>query len=168
MEAVAQRSGRNHHSHPFVGSSKHLVTKVQMVGSTKLPNSSYTSSIDEVQTFVRRCAEPRPAADQVKAAIRRASQRLGISFSRMRDIWRGNAEEMDRISREATKIELAHAIARIEVLRDRMQAARTPGSLQVVAGLDAALDALGLGSAELIPSTVANCPRTPARRGWRD
>jgi hypothetical protein len=119
-----------------------------MVGVTKLPNSSYTSSIDVAQTPVRQCAEPRPAGNQVKAAIRRASQRLGTSFSRMRDNWHGNAEEMDRISREATNIELAHAIARIEVLTDRMLAAPTPASLQVVAGLDAALRALGRSSAD--------------------
>ena len=81
-----------------------------MIGATKLPNSSYASSIDEAQTLVRRCAEPRPAADQVKAAIRRASQRLDIPFSRIRDIWYGDArridaEEMDRLRRGAESAE---------------------------------------------------------------
>jgi hypothetical protein len=90
-----------------------------MVGATKLPNSSFASSIDEAQTLVRRCAEPRPAGDQVKAAVRRASRRLGLSFNRTRDIWYGqarriDAEEMDRLRRRAENSELAHAIARAE------------------------------------------------------
>jgi len=119
-----------------------------MVGATKLPNSSYTSSIDEAQTLVRRCAEPRPAGDTVKGAVRRASQRLGIPFTRTRDIWYGDAkridaQEMDRLRSEAENVELAHAIAGIEVLRNRMLASRTPASLQVVDCLNAALRSLG-------------------------
>jgi hypothetical protein len=112
-----------------------------MIGATKLPNSSYTSSIDEAQTLVRRCAEPRPAGDQVKAAVRRASQRLDIPFSRARDIWYGdarriNADEMDRLRREAEKAELAQAVAAIEFLKNKAVA---PGSHQVITNLHAAL-----------------------------
>ena len=85
-----------------------------MISATKLPNSSYASSIDEAQTLVRKCAEPRPPGDQVKAAIHRASQRLELPFSRTRDIWYGDArridaEEMDRLRRGAEKAELAQA-----------------------------------------------------------
>jgi hypothetical protein len=91
-----------------------------MIGANKLPNSSYTSSIDEARTLVRRCAEPRPANDSIKAAIRRASQRLGIPFSRVRDIWYGDArridaDEMDMLRQEAEKAELAQAVAAIEL-----------------------------------------------------
>src|ERR1700730_15261660 len=98
-----------------------------MISATKLPNSSYASSIDEAQILVRRCAEPRPAGDQVKAAIRRASRRLEIPFSRARDIWYGDArridaEEMDRLRREAEKAELARAVAAIEFLQDKILA----------------------------------------------
>src|SRR5882757_7352070 len=98
-----------------------------MIGATKLPNSSYASSIDEAQNLVRRCAEPRPAGDQVKAAIRRASKRLDIPFSRTKDIWYGDArridaEEMDRLRQGAENTEFAHAIAGIEVFRNRMLA----------------------------------------------
>ena len=112
-----------------------------MIGATKLPNSSYASSIDEAQTLVRRCAEPRPAGDQVKAAIRRASQRLEIPFSRTRDIWYGDArridaEEMDRLRRGAEKAELAQAVAAIEFLKNR---AVTSGSHQAITDLHAAL-----------------------------
>jgi hypothetical protein len=110
--------------------------------------SSHNSSIKEAQTLVRRCAEPRPTGDQVKAAIARASRRLGLPFNRTKDIWYGDArcicaEEMDRLRREAENTELAHAVAGIEVLRNRMLASRSPTSRQVVAGLTAALCALG-------------------------
>jgi hypothetical protein len=120
-----------------------------MVGPTKLPNSSYTSSIDEAQTLVRRCAEPRPAADKVKAAIRRASQRLDIPFSRVRDIWYGDARridahEMDRLRQGAEDAEFAQAVAGIEVLRNRMLESNLPASPQVFAALTAALSALEL------------------------
>jgi hypothetical protein len=120
-----------------------------MIGATKLPNSSYASSIDEAQTLVRRCAEPRPAGDQVKAAIRRASRRLGLSFTRTRDLWYGDArridaEEMDRLRRGAENAEFAQAVAGIEVLRNRMLESNLPASRQVFAALTAALSALGL------------------------
>jgi hypothetical protein len=120
-----------------------------MVGATKLPRSSYASSIDEAQTLVRRCAEPRPPGDSVKAAVRRASRRLGIPFSRTRDIWYGDArridaEEMDRLRQVAEKAELAQAVAGIEVLRNRMLESNLPASRQVFAALTAALSALEL------------------------
>jgi hypothetical protein len=121
----------------------------QMVGATKLPSSSYASSIDEAQTLVRRCAEPRPAGDQVKAAIRRASRRLGLPFTRTRDIWYGDArridaEEMDRLRHGAENAEFAQAVAGIQVLRNRMLESNLPASRQVFAALTAALSALGL------------------------
>ena len=92
----------------------------------------------------------------MKAAVRRASQRLDMPFSRTRDIWYGDARridahEMDRLRSTAEKVELEQAIVGIEVLRKRMQAALTPASLQVVAALNAALGALGRGSAEVMP-----------------
>jgi hypothetical protein len=112
-----------------------------MIGPTKFPNSSYASSIDEAQILVRRCAEPRPAGDQVKAAVRRASQRLGIAFSRVRDIWYGDArridaDEMDRLRRGAEKAELAQAVAAIEFLKNKAVAS---GSHQAITDLHAAL-----------------------------
>ena len=115
-----------------------------MIGATKLPNSSYASSIDEAQILVRRCAEPRPAGDQVKAAVRRASQRLEIPFSRVRDIWYGdarriNADEMDQLRREAEKAELAQAVAATEFLRNKILASPSSASNQVITSLHAAL-----------------------------
>jgi hypothetical protein len=77
----------------------------------------------------------------VKAAIRRASQRLEIPFSRTRDIWYGDArrigaEEMDRLRHGAEKAELAQAVAAIELLKNRAVA---PASHQVITNLHAAL-----------------------------
>ena len=120
-----------------------------MNNATKLPRSPYTSSIDEAQILVRRCAEPRPAGDQVKAAVRRASRRLGLPFTRTRDIWYGDArridaEEMDRLRQVAENAELALAVASIEVLRNRMLESSLPASRQVFAALTTALNALGL------------------------
>ena len=120
-----------------------------MISTTKLPNSSYASSIDEAQTLVRRCAEPRPTGDLVKAAIRRASQRLDLPFSRVRDIWYGDArridaEEMDRLRQGAQNAEIAQAVAGIEALKNRMLESNLPTSHQVFATLAAALSALGL------------------------
>lgn len=61
-------------------------------------------ALAEAQNMVRLMAEPRPAgSDSAKAAIGRASRRLGWSFNRVRDIWYGDtrisvrAEEMDQL-----------------------------------------------------------------------
>jgi hypothetical protein len=109
-----------------------------MIGATKLPSSPYASSIDEAKILVRRCAEPR------RAAVRRASQRLDIPFSRVRDIWYGdarriNANEMDQLRREAEKAELAQAVAAIEFLRNKILASPSSASHQVITSLHAAL-----------------------------
>ena len=85
----------------------------------------------------------------MKAAIRRASRRLGLSFTRTRDIWYGDARridaaEMDRLRQGAENAEFAQAIAGIEVLRNRMLESNLPASRQVFTALTAALSALGL------------------------
>jgi hypothetical protein len=121
-----------------------------MVVATKVPRSSYASSIEEAKVLVRECAKPCPVEDNVKAAILRASRRLGFAFSRTREIWYGtarriDAEEMDRPRKEADDIEIACAVAEIKMLRNRMLVLETPDSREVVAGIDAALGALGLG-----------------------
>jgi hypothetical protein len=66
------------------------------------------SPIEEAMARVRQCAEPRPAGDQVGAAILRASRRLGLSFTRTKDFWYGDARridaaEMDRLRHVAEK-----------------------------------------------------------------
>ena len=96
-----------------------------MVDLSKLPNSTYASWIDEAMIVVRRCAEPRPAGDSVKAAIRRASKRLEISFSRTREIWYGDARridaaEMDRLRRGVEDTEIAQAVAAMEFLSEKL------------------------------------------------
>lgn len=129
-----------------------------MVGPTQLPHSSHTSSIDEAQTLVRRCAEPRPAADKVKAAIRRASQRLDIPFSRVRDIWYGDARridahEMDKLRQEAEKAELAQAVAAIEFVKNKILASPSTASQQMITSLDAALLACHRDGVENSPTS---------------
>jgi hypothetical protein len=120
----------------------------QMHFAGKLQRTAYASSLEEAQHLVRRCAEPRPAGDLVKAAILRASRRLGFPVSRTRDIWYGDArridaEEMDQLRHVAEHNELTHAVAGVEVLRNRLLASPSPASLEVVAGLNTALRALG-------------------------
>src|SRR5580704_6141251 len=115
-----------------------------MIGPSKLPKSPRASSINEAQMLVRRCAEPRPAGDQVKAAVRRASQRLGIPFSRVRDIWYGDARridahEMDKLRQEAEKAELVQAVAAIEFLKNKILASPSSAPHQVITSLQAAL-----------------------------
>jgi hypothetical protein len=129
-----------------------------MIGPTKLPNSSYASSIDEARTLVRRCAEPRPAEDLVKVAIFRASQRLDIPFSRVRDIWYGdarriNADEMDQLRRAAKEAEIAEAIAAIEFLKEKLLASPSSPSQQMITSLDAALLARHRGAVESSPTS---------------
>jgi hypothetical protein len=105
---------------------------------------SSAASIMEAQSLVRRCAEPRPAGDSVKAAIRRASRRLDLRFTRTRDIWYGEARridagEMDQLRRVALNAELN---AGIEV-QSKMFASRLPHSHPVFAELTSALRLLG-------------------------
>jgi hypothetical protein len=95
-----------------------------MISATKSPEPSCCSAIDEARALVWRCAEPRPAGDLVKVAIFRASQRLNMPVSRIKDIWYGDAkridaEEMDQLRRAAKEAELAQATAAIELLRSK-------------------------------------------------
>jgi len=112
------------------------------------PSPVYASTLEEAQALVRKCAEPRPAGDQVKAAILRASRRLGLPFTRTKDLWYGDArridaKEMDGLRDRAESAEIANAIAGIEVLRNRMLSSGSPASREVAAKLDDALRALG-------------------------
>jgi hypothetical protein len=115
-----------------------------MFDLSKLPNSKYASSIDEATILVRRCAEPRPAGDSVKAAIRRASKRLEISFSRTREIWYGDARridaaEMDRLRRGAKQAEICQAVTAIEFLSTKLLASPSPALYPVITNLHTAL-----------------------------
>jgi hypothetical protein len=114
----------------------------------RLPAPSYASSADEAQILTRLCAEPRPAGDHVKAAVLRASRRLGFSFNRTRDIWYRNAkridaEEMDCLRQTAEKVELMQAVASIELLKSKILASRSAVSREIAASLAAAVQALG-------------------------
>jgi hypothetical protein len=118
-----------------------------------VPRTSRVSSRAEAQALVRQCAEPGPAGDNIKGAIRRASSRTGLSFSRARDIWYGDARrieaaEMDGLRRGAESAEIAQAVAGVEILR-KMLASRFPDADHILAELTAALRAHGVGANEL-------------------
>jgi hypothetical protein len=115
-----------------------------MISAIKLPKTSHSSSIDEARTLVRRCAEPRPAGDLVKVAIFRASQRLNIPVSRVKDIWYGDARridagEMDQLRRAAKEAELAQAVAAIELLRSKFLTSPSLASDDAITSLHVAL-----------------------------
>jgi hypothetical protein len=71
--------------------------------SEYLSEKSEMSSVTEAATLIRKAAEPRPIGDSVKAAIRRAAQRLGFSFSRSKDIWYGDARRIDADEMDALR-----------------------------------------------------------------
>jgi hypothetical protein len=115
-----------------------------MVDAIKLPNAPYASSIEEAKALIRLCAEPRPAGDPVKGAIRRVSAQLHMPFVRVKAIWYGDArridaEEMDRLRRGAEKAELAQAVAAIEFLANKALASPSSASHQMISNLQAAL-----------------------------
>lgn len=112
------------------------------------------SAIQEAQALVRRCAEPRPASDHIKQAIRRASRRLDMPFSRIKNIWYGeakriDADEMDRLRHAAKEAELSQAIAAITGLRNKVLAT---ADSEVIAGLNSALRAVGCNAEGNRPS----------------
>jgi hypothetical protein len=76
----------------------------------------FASSLEEAQFLVRKCAAPGPVGDTVKAAIRRSSQRLQLPFTRIKNIWYGearriDAKEMDQLRQVADEAEFAQAVA---------------------------------------------------------
>jgi hypothetical protein len=112
------------------------------------PVASDWSAIEEAQSLVRRCAEPRPVGDKVKAAILRASRRLQFPISRTKDVWYGqarriDAREMDRLRQVAEKTELAVAAGSVELVRRTLLTSRSASDREVATALDAALRGLG-------------------------
>jgi hypothetical protein len=101
----------------------------------KSSSESEMSVLCEAQTLVRRIAEPCPAGDSVKAAIGRASRRVGLGFTRVRAFWYADerisvsAAEMDILRRavgarqkqtaEAHRDEL---VIRVEALEQQLRA----------------------------------------------
>lgn len=99
--------------------------------SSEIPDKS--SDISDAMRLVRFAAEPRQVGDSIKAAITRASRRLGWSASRTRDIWYGNARRIDvpemdalrALERErdagAEAADRQRYIEQLAVLRTRLQ-----------------------------------------------
>lgn len=110
----------------------------------------------EASILVRQIAEPRPVGDSVKAAINRASRRLGFGYRRTKTIWYGeasriSAEEIDALRKEAerrnveqvARAEAIVVIDRMVALRSAMAAADENFHKPLLDALDDALRALG-------------------------
>jgi hypothetical protein len=114
---------------------------------------SRASAIAEAQALVRQCAEPCPAGTNIKGAIRTASKRIGMPYSRARDIWYGDARrieaaEMDRLRRGAEIAGIAQAVAGVEILRGIL-ASCFPDADRILAELAATLRDHGGGLNDL-------------------
>jgi hypothetical protein len=120
-----------------------------------LPNrttSSLTSdnSSERAAALAKRCSQPCPPGDQVKAAIGRAADRTGLPISRTRDIWYGDARrieawEMERLVAAADAAEVDTAVAGIEAARRCLQALPSSLSGEAIASLDRTISILGRG-----------------------
>lgn len=111
----------------------------------------------EAMVLIQRVAEPRPVGDKVKAAIGRASKRLGFPFNRARSIWYGEARridatEMDRLREIAGRRETAAAIEHLLVIRGRLAETDAHFNRPQIAALDDALRAMG---AEVCPLALS-------------
>lgn len=120
---------------------------VKLLASQRSDKSSKGSEIDEARNLVKRCAEPTPAGDSVKAAISRAAYRLGFSYSRTRNLWYGearriDAREMDALRAGAAVSEIDQGISNLKTLRERLSKASSPVARQALDGIDAALGVL--------------------------
>jgi hypothetical protein len=95
-------------------------------------NSSFESSREEARYLVRRAAEPCPAGDSVKAALRRAARRLQLNYSRARALWYGDerikvsGDELEKLRRASVgrheKSDAANDLAaRVEALERQLR-----------------------------------------------
>jgi hypothetical protein len=122
------------------------VTHYSSESATRLNRARTISSIKEAQFLVRQCAEPSPAGQSVKAAIRRASRLLEISFTRTRDLRYGQArritaDEMDGLRLVAGQADFVRAIG-LETLRNRLRLSSSPADKDVVERLTATIEAV--------------------------
>lgn len=79
-------------------------------------HSEEFSEFSEAMRLVKLAAEPRPAGDSVKEAIRRAARNLGWEYSRTEDFWYGEVRRVDSCEMDALRA--------IEQQRDHAEADR--------------------------------------------
>ena len=77
--------------------------------SDKASERSDMSTSVEAQGLIRSCAEPVRAGESVKALIRKAARKTGLSFGRARSLWYAEArvvraDEMDALRRAANSM----------------------------------------------------------------
>lgn len=96
--------------------------------------SEKDSEISEAMRLTKMAAEPRQVGDSIKSSIDRAAKRLGWSFSRTEDIWRGEARRIDAHEMDALRSieqERDQASERAERKRYFAQLASLRGHLQI-------------------------------------
>jgi hypothetical protein len=103
---------------------------------------------EKAAALAKHCSLPCPPGDSVKAAIGRTADRVGIPFSRVRDIWYGDARridawEMESLRAGADAAEVDIAMAGIEAARRCLQAVPSPLSSEAIASLDRTISILG-------------------------
>lgn len=95
---------------------------------SEFSSESRVSVLVEAQGLVRSLAEPRPAGDKVKEALRRACRKLpSWSPNRVRDIWNGDerirvrAEELEELRVAARRVKEEKAAGHeLAELRERL------------------------------------------------
>jgi hypothetical protein len=134
----------------------YLNIPIHISGRTTASASADKTS-EQAAALAKYCSQPCPPGDYVKAAIGRAADRIDIPFSRVRDIWYGDARrieawEMERLRAGADAAEVDIALAGIEAARRCLQASPSPLSCEAIASLDRTISILG------------RAPDTPSRR----
>jgi len=118
--------------------------------STSSALETSNNLLETATKLARRCSLPAPPGDPVKVAVGRASDRTGIPYGRIREIWYGNARrieawEMDRLREGANAAEIDIAIAGINEARRRLEEMDSPSARVAVGSLDRAARLLGRG-----------------------
>jgi hypothetical protein len=66
-----------------------------------MPNAATIAN--EMQTIVRRAAEPWAPGDSIKAALDRAARRTGIGFRRVRTLWYRQTEAISAVEADTLR-----------------------------------------------------------------
>lgn len=93
---------------------------------SEISSERKVTALAEAQTLIRALAEPSPAGEKIKAALRRVSRKLpNWSNNRIRDVWNADeririrADELDEL-REANRANEKAAKNELVSLRERL------------------------------------------------
>lgn len=79
--------------------------------------------IDEMRKVLKELSEPWRCGDRTKCAIDRAAKECGLSFTRTRDIWYGNARRIE--AEEYQQVMAARARKRVKVAKNELHELKT-------------------------------------------